>query len=785
MEGTLLVTRGSRLAVPFVANASSHLRTRDAFLFRFAPIFLATRRRTTFAIEIKKMSRANEGRAFSNRRWSDHASTPQGSRVAAPATPPTPNANPSFTPEVPSLPGDDWRTPCRSAMPSATPGRPPQIARRSGNPLARSTQNGATASSSTKQNDVVGARIVRVTMGLHAVVRQASELQRRVDAASAAPLSVFETLVSHVQATEELLSTVRSTIEGASQRENVCATLLRQADKMHALDEAQRLGVRTPQLTMLACNLVTSVSATAAHTIKLLRPNATLHSAPPVDGRTEASVDEARRELSLALGQVAGCGVSETTAAAMLAPAPAPRVSDAENQPPFDGAEIQPPAHRGHSRVSEPTPPHPTPPPYLEPTPPPPQRGLPPRRRGRVPLGNHPQVNQAPPTALPATVAVPSSPTPAPAALSLSPSTYAINHAPPSTPDENAFRSPLGPAPGGAPPPATPRPPGSAVRMPATLASDDWDQVATATADPDPMAPPTPRAGELQPLARNHVPPSGLPPRLMRASKVLSRLSMDYTVDSVEPSPKGPPKLRTPLDHATNAVCDHACAAAAADAPTPPTPRRHEPHRYRPAGGLFDGGGALFEVGGLFDGVAVHDGGTDELTDISDDVGGGFGAAHSAACIGAYGASTTLTPIEPGEAPDWMERPVRPRRLCFNSRPSSASGLMQPVPPIVPRNAAAEGSAMPPAPRWGAGAPETTVSGALTSAHEALMPGAPPPWGSVLPPPPSAPSVSKLLIEQARPMSARGGRHGGSSRLNTALRASSVRSGHVPPVIGS
>ena len=233
-------------------------------------------------------------------RWSDQATTPQGStRVGPPATPPTPGPNPMFTPnDNPQGPERDWMTPCRSSMPTATPGRPPQISRRAANPLGRSAASNQNLATATANNEA-SARVARLTMGLHAVVQKAAELQRRVDGASAAPLALFETVVGHVQAAEELLSNVRSTIEGAAQRENVCATLLRQADKMHALEEAQRLGVRTPQLTMLARNLVASVSANAATCIKLMRPKS--HDSPTsLDGRAEATVAEAARELGLA-----------------------------------------------------------------------------------------------------------------------------------------------------------------------------------------------------------------------------------------------------------------------------------------------------------------------------------------------------------------------------------------------------------------------------------------------------------------------------------------------------
>ena len=73
-------------------------------------------------------------------------------------------------------------------------------------------------------------------------------VQQQIDSpgAAGAALGLFESLVGHLQAAEESLSRVRSAMEGAAMRENVAASLLRQADMAHAVEEAQRQGARTP-----------------------------------------------------------------------------------------------------------------------------------------------------------------------------------------------------------------------------------------------------------------------------------------------------------------------------------------------------------------------------------------------------------------------------------------------------------------------------------------------------------------------------------------------------------
>ena len=78
---------------------------------------------------------------------------------------------------------------------------------------------------------------------------------------------------------------------------------------------------------MLGRNLVASVSATASTCLKMLRPGSAMGGANigSFDGRMEANVAEAGRELSHALNSFAGCFEASTapSMAAPLAPAPA------------------------------------------------------------------------------------------------------------------------------------------------------------------------------------------------------------------------------------------------------------------------------------------------------------------------------------------------------------------------------------------------------------------------------------------------------------------------------
>ena len=106
------------------------------------------------------------------------------------------------------------------------------------------------------------ARAARLCVGLLHTTRQASELQRWVDSAEGvrSPLELIETIIGALQAAEDGLSRIRACVEGSSQRENACASLLRDADRVNALREARELGSRrTPAVTMLLQNLLTSV----------------------------------------------------------------------------------------------------------------------------------------------------------------------------------------------------------------------------------------------------------------------------------------------------------------------------------------------------------------------------------------------------------------------------------------------------------------------------------------------------------------------------------------------
>jgi hypothetical protein len=99
------------------------------------------------------------------------------------------------------------------------------------------------------------------------------------------------------QVAEDALSCVRARLEGSSQRENVCASLLRQADKSHALQEAHELGSRTPELTLLVQNLTASVSAIATACLRHLRP-ATASALARIDAELEGSARTADAALS-------------------------------------------------------------------------------------------------------------------------------------------------------------------------------------------------------------------------------------------------------------------------------------------------------------------------------------------------------------------------------------------------------------------------------------------------------------------------------------------------------
>ena len=674
-------------------------------------------------------------------RWSD-AATPQGAtRQAHPSTPPTPNTNPAFpTPDAEGDLRSDLRTPCRAAAP---PGHPPQIARRPGRSMAPSPLVGPAfidppRTTASAENT---ARTARVHMGLLNSVRQSAELQRLLHetATAGAPLSVVEVLIMHLQVAEEHLSRVRSAVEGAAQRENVCATLLRQADKAHALEEARRQGAHTPQLTMLTRNLVASISATAATCLKLLRPSSALGASPPqIDARTEAEVTEAGRELSLALGDLAVCvGECDSELNHMashpnmsLAPAAPARgtlrpsqLASAKQQPPSRGPTTTPedssdpyldsrssaevvPIDDPDELFADDAASRPPEPPLARA----PERRLSGRRGVRQPLGTHLlQHNMMP---------LPTSPPPIPP-----------QPLPPS-PNE-AFHSPL---------PSTMRtacgPPGSAVRESASLDEDEsWStSIAASPRMSHHHMPPTPSIAP---------PPPAAPPRLNRPSKMISRLALDNSNEP--PTPSGPVRASHAAAAALHAVARdapiHAVPAALGRIsssepvstegassgwpPTPPTPLRTEPHRY--------------SCTSIFPLSLSNDHLSDEPA-----------------------ASDLLDP------PDWMGGTCRPRRLCFSSRPSSSASLRPLAQAASPRGHLGAGElerlASPSPPP----APPSTPAGMRPHPHST----------SNLPPPPSAPSAAKMLIDELRPSSrgsGRGGHAAGStSRLHRAIGAASL-----------
>ena len=182
------------------------------------------------------------------------------------------------------------------------------------------TSSGVSSAKTTSTADA-HALSARLSVGLMGTSRHAGELARFIDTpdATRAPLASIELLVGRLQAAEEALSQVRAALEGVCSRENVCASLLRRADTEHALAEAQRLSQRTPELTMLSRNLCASVAAISNACLKQLRPssgaNAAHHPAASLDASAEAAVHTATQELAAALGLLEGCGGLSASAA--------------------------------------------------------------------------------------------------------------------------------------------------------------------------------------------------------------------------------------------------------------------------------------------------------------------------------------------------------------------------------------------------------------------------------------------------------------------------------------
>jgi hypothetical protein len=221
------------------------------------------------------------------------------SRIGVDAgTPPTP------VPMALPLPPAEPSTPANEGV-ACTPHRPPgepTSANRPPPPHARPQRHSSRTAAATAE---ATARASRICVGLMRIIQQGTELQRWVDSAEGVqcPLDQLERIVSALQLAEDALSRLRACIEGASQRENVCAALLRQADKTNALNEAYELGSRrTPALTMLLHNLLTSISATACACVKQLRPAPSPACLVQLDDGTEEALRQAELELSRACG---------------------------------------------------------------------------------------------------------------------------------------------------------------------------------------------------------------------------------------------------------------------------------------------------------------------------------------------------------------------------------------------------------------------------------------------------------------------------------------------------
>ena len=285
----------------------------------------------------------------------------------------------------------------------------------------------ATAASGTGQQ---AARAARLGVSLMNVVRHSTELQKFMDTADAAraPLARFETLTGQLQRAEDALSTVRAALEGNAQRENVAASLLRQADKDHALDEAQRLQCRTPQLTMLVRNLLSSVQATASLCLKLMRGasggasgllgggsaggGGSHGGGGSLDAVSESAVRRAAQALEQAVGGFEGCvpvapASAATGAGSQLDGGEAGAASATAASASSSTAAIAPRRHAEKSVAHDGSSDAP-PPPHMQPRPPSTPNlatagdgpGAPPRagRRARAPLSTlSAHVNQADP----------------------------------------------------------------------------------------------------------------------------------------------------------------------------------------------------------------------------------------------------------------------------------------------------------------------------------------------------------------------------------------------------
>ena len=637
---------------------------------------------------------------------------------------------------------------------------------------------------------------------------------------------------------------------------------------------------------MLGRNLVASVSATASTCLKMLRPGSAMGGGANIgsfDGRMEANVAEAGRELSHALNSFAGCFEASTapSMAAPLAPAPAQQ----QAQPPRsmisrflneNGGSAQPlqqtpqpPPPQQHQGYGEeltpivdaenipPQPPHaPSHPParsrihagpsnnnnngqqelmlqpmqltddfqnvttrtprhgnrdngsqgLLQPHPPnanennelrPPSR----RRPSRQPLGcrTAEHLNQQAslpvvPPLQPLNNHISLSPQPLPPPPNASPNTpmYASPEPPP--PQMQGLGS--GPLPPSMPatPSLTPGsegPSSGGVRQPASLDSVERHH----RVEQDEAPPYHPHHNEMlhDMSSRNLIetnpdnPPSA-PPRLNRPSKVLSRLSNDLMQASELTSPSGPPppmralRLETAVGGGASAARRRGPNEAAdlvTELPTPPTPHRSDPHRYSCT-------------------VTLPMASLEPSPAASRDI--------EAEMMAAAPPGAPLDAPEPDDE-TWDNRPCRPRRLLFSSRPSSAAGLhpLTPTPPpfssaavggstlhalhtpTPPRAASTFGAAVsgggsgggsmsarpssplnisdpspafvPPSPRMSAGGgdPHDRYSAASLMTTPSCF---------AVPPPPSHPSATKLLIDELRPKSRCGSRTGSASRLH-------------------
>lgn len=582
------------------------------------------------------------------------------------------------------------------------------------------TSSGVSSAKTTSTADA-HALSARLSVGLMGTSRHAGELARFIDTpdATRAPLASIELLVGRLQAAEEALSQVRAALEGVCSRENVCASLLRRADTEHALAEAQRLSQRTPELTMLSRNLCASVAAISNACLKQLRPssgaNAAHHPAASLDASAEAAVHTATQELAAALGLFEGCGGLSASAAHSTRATEAAAGGDAAGG--AHGAELLP-AYLGEGAATA-AGQQPQQQSQLVPHPPPSpgsvgcggssssssgsamvRSSMSRPSRHRQPLGSNSLLaNQPSPSLQPLEQSAMMSLAPAAAPSrngsaarleagahlrTSTPSTRRTHrhhhHQPPSAPAgaENTFSSPP-------PPPPLSRD----ICTPSAGTTDRLGLVRTGRGDLTDISGPAepthvaPRysssrfgrgegggsnggGGGRSEEGEGERPTSAAPPRIQRGGKVFSRLAGIDPSDLAHAPPTPARTLLFPGGAAVPAPGGGGAQPASVDPRSrryaAPAPNAAPPNLLSPQ--LPDASDPGWPASGWQSFPPAH------VENMGAEGGGGGGAADD------FGADAGL---------DWIDRPCRPRRLNFSSRPGSAATPNRPpsaVPPV-------------------------------------------------------------------------------------------------------